>query len=126
MVTTHRQITLGQSFLQGIWTETQGENNNARNFPDRRLSVCETGCVTKDYSDKKPASGSGKPHSSSDSLLGSLLAESFAGAVFGPLLPLWAQGIDWSNAIEAADTVWMDRREAAPRPRLSGPLLGLF
>lgn len=128
MVTTHQKITLGQSSLQGFWTRAQGETNqNARDFPDERLSVCKSGCVSKSVNSDLPDRESGKHHSPSDSLLGSLLAETFVGAVFAPLLPLWAQGIDWSNMADAADTVWMDRRNTPPpAPARAAPILGLF
>jgi hypothetical protein len=128
MVTTHQKITLGQSSLQGFWTRAQGETNqNVRSFPDERLSVCETGCVSKSLNSDITVKEPGKRHSPSDSLLGSLLAESFVGAAFAPLLPLWAQEIDWTLAMEATDTVWMDRRTAplAAPARAPAPF-GLF
>lgn len=128
MVTTQSKITLGQSSLQGFWTQAQGEaNQNVRNFPDERLSVCEMGCVSKSLKSDLAVKEPGARHSQSDSLLGSLLAETFVGAAFAPLLPGWAQAIDWSNAVEAADTVWMDRRSAPfPAPVRAPAPFGLF
>ena len=116
MVTTQKKtakkITLGHSFLQGVWLDTQETNENnssvARNFPDRRLSVCRGGCDTT-----KPAKDSDRHiAANSDGLLGSLLVDSFLGAVFGPLLPVWVQTTDWFNVAEGIDTVWLDRRAA--------------
>ena len=121
MVTTQKKtakkITLGHSFLQGVWLDTQEINENkssvARNFPDRRLSVCRGGCDTT-----KPAKDSGRTSAAnSDGLLGALLAESFIGAVFGPLLPIWAQTTDWFNVADGIDTLWLDRRTANDRTR---------
>lgn len=128
MVTTHQKITLGQSSLQGFWTRAQGETNqNARNFPDERLSVCKSGCVSKSVNSDLPDREIGKASSPSDSFLGSLLAETFVGSVFAPLLPLWAQGVDWSNVADAADTVWMDRRNAPlPAPVRAPAPFGIF
>ncbi len=125
MVTTHLDITSGSGFLQGIWAGVQdvnaGSESQARNYPDRRLSVCHGGCdeTTAGRNPGRIARGA----SPSDSLLGSLLADSFFGAVFGPLLPVWAQSVDWSLAAEAADSAWLDRRTAqlAP-PRASYPV----
>lgn len=112
MATTHKHITLGTSFLQGIWS-VSATANDARAYPDRRLSVCETGCVTKTKEGKPSTASSAREpgaRDKSDGLLGSLLADAFFGAVFSPLLPAWAQSADWSNLIDGADEIWMDRR----------------
>ena len=134
MVTTHKKITLGTSYLQGVW-QMSGTANDARAYPDRRLSVCETGCVTKGTkvlptakSDREPCSPREKSAKSDkhDSLLGSLLAETFFGAVFGPLLPVWAQGIDWTSTVGAVDEVWTERRMAPSRIEPRAPSHSFF
>ena len=152
MVTTHKKITLGHSYLQGVWSQST-PTNDARAYPDRRLSVCETGCVTTTMttgvttgikpssisarSDREPGSGrdlknvknndtkNDAKNDKTDSLLGSLLADTFMGAVFGPLLPLWAQAVDWSNVVDAADEVWLDRRNV-PAPAPARPMSHSF
>ena len=127
MVTTHKKITLGTSYLQGVW-QMSGTANDARAYPDRRLSVCETGCVTKGTKVLPAAKSDREPNSQRDnvakndkhdSLLGSLLAETFLGAVFGPMLPAWTQAISWTNAIDAVDEIWQERRTAHQPARMA-------
>ena len=140
MVTTHKKITLGHSYLQGVWSQST-PTNDARAYPDRRLSVCETGCVTTTMttgvkpssisakSDREPGSGRDQKNvknDKTDSLLGSLLADTFMGAVFGPLLPVWAQSVDWSNVVDAADEVWMERRAVRPQAPSRPPSHAFF
>ncbi len=115
MVTQHaksnRKIILGQSFLQDLWTGSTQQCNHS----DKRLSVWDGECVSTDKSvSAKTARESGTDDeaftSRNDGLLGSLLAESFLTAVFGPLMPVWAQTFDWTSAIEAVDEAWVERR----------------
>lgn len=117
MVTKRKNISLGRSYLQGVWSDLNeddgGRKTSIRNVPDRRLSVCHGGCGSKTETGRTPGRHDA---ANSDGLLGSLLVDSFVGAVFGPLLPLWAQGIDWSNLAEAIDTVWLDRRDSGWTP----------
>jgi hypothetical protein len=115
MVTQHaksnRKVILGQRFLQDVWTGSTQQCGHS----DKRLSVWDGECVSTD--EKKSAPTAREPgaadeafKSRNDGLLGSLLAESFLTAVFGPLLPVWAQSLDWTSAIDAVDEAWLDRR----------------
>lgn len=119
MVTRHaksnRKIILGQSFLQELWIGSTQECGHS----DKRLSVCNGECVSTDeLKSAKTARDSAALDeaykSRNDGLLGSLLAESFLTAVFGPLLPVWAQSFEWTAAIEAIDEAWVERRAKAP------------
>ncbi len=119
MVTQHaksnRKIILGQSFLQELWTGSTHPCNHS----DKRLSVWDGECVSTDKLDSaKTARDSAAADeaftSRNDGMLGSLLAESFLTAVFGTLLPVWAQSFDWTSAIEATDEAWTERRAKTP------------
>lgn len=119
MVTQHaksnRKIILGQRFLQDVWTGSTHQCGHS----DKRLSVWDGECVSTDERKSAPTA---REHgtadeafkSRNDGLLGSLLAESFLTAVFGPLLPVWAQSLDWTSAIDAVDEAWLDRRTKPP------------
>lgn len=126
MITTQKNITLGQSFLQGIWNENADtKQNSARNFPDRRLSVDDQGCVTKKTNSARDSGSHRERH---DSLLGSLLAESFIAATIAPVCPALAQLLDYSSFLDAADEFWMERRASRNHaaPPMAQPILGIF
>lgn len=48
-----------------------------------------------------------------DAFFGAALGQAFSGALN---MPAWTNGVDWNNAIDAADEFWMERRKAR-KPR---------
>lgn len=111
--TKKRKYTLGErDFLQGPWSMAV---NHRCDHSDRRLSVLNGECVTTTTFNRS-ARETGKPHHDDparhDGLLGSLLIESLFTTIFGGILPLWTQGIDWTGIVESTDEMWLERRTA--------------
>ena len=102
-----------KSSLQFLFSDL-ANGTIVHHLPDRRnVGVSKNASDRKNATTGTDAEGA-KRNGSNDGLLGSLLLEHFLSSVLCPFFPVALQALDISNAVDAVDEFWMDRREARP------------